>query len=617
MTTKFEQIIGNTRIFKMILDEVMHDWPGSYDIMPAENTEDRQIKDHEKFAEFCQKVRSTDDGLRRCMKCDLDFSKAAGKQGKPMHYLCHAGLMDIAVPIIVEGELIATIFCGQHRTKDKNIEEKALQRTQKTEVELGYKRGELLNLRKKTPALSYDVVQGVQEKLLEVATYVSSLGSSKLDAEKAKKDLAYRLFETEAIQKILLELSGTLYDVKAFWEKLDSVLDKICEIVGASFALFATCEQDINNESVIGKIKASSEIPRRIGGLEFLSCNPSVSNALTDMQPVVINVNVEQAFVDYLDKLKSQHLEDDKIDRIAIIPLRLDPENLGALILFISKTHDVNKSLELKDELALLTQTATQIGVVYGKCVLYEKQKELTEIRSEWLENVSHQIVAPINGILGQAENLSRYYKTWQKNAPHKIDNTVVTLAELADWANRMARNFAWVANAKNHPLTLNLRLEDDLPGRLIGYARNVQGAAKARGVYRVHVDSESVKELNNRVAIDNKIFKQAVTNLLDNAVKYSNFKTEVLLDSNISKTHGYINITNFGIPLTKDEVERIFERYYRTDVAKERYVIGSGIGLEIAREIMRLHGGDLIAKPSIQTVAGWKTTFVISLPLK
>lgn len=617
MITKFEQIIGNTRIFKMILDEVMHDWSGSYDIMPVENTEDRQIKDHKKFAEFCQKVRSTDDGLRRCMTCDLEFSKAAGKQGKPMHYLCHAGLMDIAVPIIVEGELIATIFCGQHRTKDKNIEEKALKRTQKTEVELGYKRGELLSLRKKTPALSYDVVQDVQEKLLEVATYVSSLGSSKLDAEKAKKDLAYRLFETEAIQKILLELSGTLYDVKDFWEKLDSVLDKICEIVGASFALFATCEQDISHGSVVGKIKASSEIPRRIGSLGFLSCNPSISNAITDMRPVVIDLNVEQAFVDYLDKIELQHLEDGNIDRVAIIPLRLDPENLGAMILFISKTYDVNKSLELQDELALLAQTATQIGVVYGKCVLYEKQKELTEIRSEWLENVSHQIVAPINGILGQAENLSRYYKTWQKNAPHKIDNTVVTLAELADWANRMARNFAWVANAKNHPLVLNLRLENDLPGRLIGYARNVQGAAKARGIYRVHVDSESVKELNNRVAIDNKIFKQAVTNLLDNAVKYSNFKTEVLLDSNITKTHGYINITNFGIPLTKDEVEKIFDRYYRTDVAKERYVIGSGIGLEIAREIMHLHGGDLIAKPSIQTAAGWKTTFVISLPLR
>jgi two-component system sensor histidine kinase SenX3 len=130
-------------------------------------------------------------------------------------------------------------------------------------------------------------------------------------------------------------------------------------------------------------------------------------------------------------------------------------------------------------------------------------------------------------------------------------------------------------------------------------------------------VDSESVKILNSRIAIDNKMFKQAVTNLLDNAVKYSNYKTDVLIDSNLSAAYGYINITNFGIPLTPSDVEKIFERYYRTEAAKERYVIGSGIGLEIAREILRLHGGDLVAKPSIHTAAGWKTTFVISLPLK
>jgi signal transduction histidine kinase/ligand-binding sensor protein len=617
MSTKFEQIIDNPTIFKIILDEFFHDWPGSYDVMPVENHDERFFKNHEKFAEFCQKVRSKEEGNKRCMGCDIEFSRQAKKQGKPKYYMCHAGLMDIAVPIIVGDELIATIFCGQSRPWDERLEEKALALSSKTEKELGLKDGELLELRAKAPIISLAQIEDLKSRLWEVATYVSRLGSSKLEAEKARRDLAYRLFETEAIQEILLELSGALYDVETFWKKLENALDKICQIVGASFGLFATCEKSVDKEGVVGKIKSSSAIPRSIGNLVYLSCSPRISQTIAEMQPSIIDVNEEHVFFDFLDKFKLQYPENNPIDKIAIIPVRLDPENLGAVILFLSKKQDVSKSLDLRDELSLLSQTATQIATVYGNCVLYERQKELANIQSEWLENVSHQIIAPINGILGQAENLSRYYKTWQKNAPHKIDNTVITLTELADWANRMARNFAWVASATSHPLALNLRLEDDLLGKLIGYARNVQGAAKARGIYKVHVDIDSVKALNNRVVIDSKMFKQAITNLLDNAVKYSNFKTEVSIESSMSKTHGYIYITNFGIPLTVNDVDKIFDRYYRTEVAKERYVIGSGIGLEIAREIMRMHGGDLIAKPSMQTAAGWKTTFVVSLPLK
>jgi signal transduction histidine kinase len=131
------------------------------------------------------------------------------------------------------------------------------------------------------------------------------------------------------------------------------------------------------------------------------------------------------------------------------------------MVFFVPDAKDILHGLEIKEELSLLTQAGTHIATAYGNCLIYQKQKELAEIRTEWLENVSHQIIAPINGILGQTENFSRYYKTWQKNAPHRIDNTLITLAELADWANRMARNFAWVANAKNHPIALNLRLEE------------------------------------------------------------------------------------------------------------------------------------------------------------
>lgn len=611
--TKFEQIIGNPRIFKMILDEVMHDWPGSYDIMPVESPQDREIKDYEKFAEFCQKVRSNEEGLRRCMQCDLDFSKAAGKSGKPMHYLCHAGLMDIAVPIVVEGELIATIFCGQHRNKDADAEKKAVIKTKRTETELGFKQGELLKLRGRTPALPYNTVKDFQEKLLEVATYVSGLGSSKLEAERAKKELSARLRETDAIQNILLDLSEILDDFDIFWRKLDVVLEKICEIIGADFGIFVTCRTSSSVDEESGFVQSIANLPTSFIG-RILTCNPVISNALEEMNAIIDDASHFRYSEGLMGELKN-FVADPAKSIIAIVPIRLEPEKEGVMLFWLSESRDTNVSLNIKDEINLLTQAGTHIATAYGNCLLYQKQKELAEVQSDWLEDVSHQILAPITGIMGQAENLSESFRTWQKTSPQRIENTLQNLVELSNWATRMARNFAWVAKGQNH-FSMNMMLEEDVPGRLIGYARNVQGLARTCEVYSVHVESESVKRLNGKIIIDNKLFKQAVTNLLDNAIKYADSGTNVIISAGISSKFGLIKITNYGIPILESEIEKIFSRYYRTEVAKNKYSVGSGIGLGIAREIMRFHSGDLNVSPSTKTENGWKTTFVISLPL-
>jgi len=614
MTTKFEEIIENPMIFKKILDEVLHDWSGSYDIMPVEDPHDREIKSHEKFAKFCQKVRSSENGLRRCVKCDLDYSKKAGETGKPAYYLCHAGLMDLAVPIIVDGELIATIFCGQHRSTDKKIEKNGLERTKKTERELGIKNDELLKLREETPALSIDKITDIQEKLSEVATYVSNLGSRKLEAEKAKRALSLRLREAATIQEILLELSEVQDNVKAFWEKLSTVLKKICKTIGAEHGMFLTCKQTVLNSNKEGVVQAIANLSDDLLG-ESLQCNPLISKALANMQPIVEEIDNEY-FSGFLFEKLRKITADNGGRKIAIVPIKLEPNHDGVMIFVLTNSRDMASGIEIEEEIGLLTQAGLHIATAFGNCLLYQKQKELANVQTDWLEDVSHQILAPITGILGQTENLARSYNSWQKNNPLRIENTLVNLVELSDWATRMTKNFAWVAKSTTHKREINLRLEEDVAGKLIGYARNVQGLARTRGVKTVHVDIDTVKYLNRKVLIDKNLFKQAIANLLDNAVKYASPRTEVVISSSFTPRQGTINIINYGIPILEAEAEIIFDRYYRTDAAKKKYSVGSGIGLGIAREILRLHGGDLSVIPSIQTVVGWRTVFVATLPL-
>jgi ligand-binding sensor protein len=544
MSTKFEEIIDNPRIFKIILDEFFRGWPGSYDVMPVEDHEERFFKSHEKFAEFCRKVRTKAEGNERCMGCDVKYSQRAKEQKKPKYYMCHAGLMDIAVPIIIGDQLIATIFCGQSRPSDEKLDEIGIDLSLKTERELGFKEGELLELRAQTPVISEEQVEDLKSRLWEVATYVSKLGSSKLEAERAKRDLSNRLRETDAIQKILLELTEVLDDIDVFWSKLDIVLKKICEIIGADFGLFATCQTASSLRDRKGLVQSVANLPSDLVG-RYLSCNPTIATALDEMRAIVNDLSETQFSGELIGEITG-HLLNSQACKVAIVPIKLEPEHEGIMLFFLSSAKDTDKGLMIDDEMNLLTQAGTHIATAYGNCVLYQKQKELAEIQSDWLEDVSHQILAPLTGILGQTENLSRSFKLWQNTNPQRIDNTLTNLVELSDWATRMARNFAWVAKGANHPREINMRLEDDVPGKLIGYARNVQGLAKSQGIFRVHVDIDSVKNLNNRIVIDNKLFKQALTNLLDNSVKYAHPKTEVLITARVKESKAYNNIISF-----------------------------------------------------------------------
>jgi ligand-binding sensor protein len=108
--TRFEEIIGNTRMFEIVLDNFFKGWPGSHDVMPAEDTDLRLFRKYENFADFCKMVRSTEVGKRSCMQCDAEHASESAQRREPMSYICHAGLLDIAVQIIVDGKLLATIF---------------------------------------------------------------------------------------------------------------------------------------------------------------------------------------------------------------------------------------------------------------------------------------------------------------------------------------------------------------------------------------------------------------------------------------------------------------------------------------------------------------------------
>jgi len=102
-----------------------------------------------------------------------------------------------------------------------------------------------------------------------------------------------------------------------------------------------------------------------------------------------------------------------------------------------------------------------------------------------------------------------------------------------------------------------------------------------------------------------------AISNLLTNAVKYSPAGTSVKLALERDGGCAQIHVSDSGSGMTAQESRRIFDRFYRTESARHSEAPGFGLGLAIAREIARHHGGDL----DLKTKQGVGSRFTISLP--
>jgi len=128
------------------------------------------------------------------------------------------------------------------------------------------------------------------------------------------------------------------------------------------------------------------------------------------------------------------------------------------------------------------------------------------------------------------------------------------------------------------------------------------------------NIEIETDLQENVEIAGDRKHLSRAVFNLVDNAIKYTpeNGKIRIAAKLSESKERIEIIVEDNGIGIQLEDMERIFDRFYRVDKARSQ-TRGTGLGLSIAKEIVKAHGGDI----SVKSSPGKGSTFKVSLPSK
>lgn len=139
----------------------------------------------------------------------------------------------------------------------------------------------------------------------------------------------------------------------------------------------------------------------------------------------------------------------------------------------------------------------------------------------------------------------------------------------------------------------------------LRGAAEDVQMLAPDRKI-RIEAPAEVT------VTGDTDLLNQIIDNLVSNAVKFGDKDGTVAFGLGIRERQAVITVANTGTPIPAADQARLFDRFFRGDPARSREIEGSGLGLNLAREIARAHGGDLVLKGSDRRA----TTFELTLPL-
>lgn len=228
---------------------------------------------------------------------------------------------------------------------------------------------------------------------------------------------------------------------------------------------------------------------------------------------------------------------------------------------------------------------------------------ELDKLRSAVLSNVSHELRTPLTGILGSAQNLrdglAGGLTTAQREYVGMIEKDsgrlIRVVNELLEWGRLQAGHI----ELHRTPVALQQMLAE--------VAVLLRPVADRKGVRLSMPDGGS----KVRVLADADKLKQMVINLVDNAVKFSPSESCVDVRVEVNRQAVNILVEDQGPGVPPEDLPHLFERYYRGQGAQA--AAGSGLGLAIAKNLARLHGGDI----TLQSGAARGSVFVLSLPME
>jgi signal transduction histidine kinase len=253
------------------------------------------------------------------------------------------------------------------------------------------------------------------------------------------------------------------------------------------------------------------------------------------------------------------------------------------------------------DYLHVDTYTETMdISEAFNK--MLGRMKVLDDSRQEFVSNVSHELKTPLTSMKVLADSL-----LMQENVPVELYQEFMTdITEEIERENKIINDLLSLVKMDKKASDLNIKAENinELVERILKRLRPIAAEQNVEVIF------ESFRPITAEV--DEVKFTLAITNLVENAIKYNREEGSVQVSLNADHKYFYVKVSDTGIGIPQEDLDHIFERFYRVDKSHSREIGGTGLGLAIARNAVIMHRGAV----KVHSEEGVGTTFTVRIPL-
>jgi two-component system sensor histidine kinase KdpD len=279
----------------------------------------------------------------------------------------------------------------------------------------------------------------------------------------------------------------------------------------------------------------------------------------------------------------------------AYVPLKVGVKSIGVMVL-------VSRRLERTtlEAIAGLVALALERARFLQEVSRTEALRQSDELKSALLASVSHDLRTPLTSIRAAVDNLLQSDIEWDKAALHEFH---VIISEEVSRLMRLVQNLLEMARIEAGELRLSMEWVS-----MRELFNSVLDRVDARRDHRVSVKACDADTL---VKIDSRLIAEALTNIVENAAKYSPDGSEILLEATVRPGELTILVKDQGPGIAPDEIDHVFEKFFRS--RHQQRSAGTGMGLAIARGIVEAHGG----KIWVESAAGIGAAFTFTLPVE
>lgn len=216
---------------------------------------------------------------------------------------------------------------------------------------------------------------------------------------------------------------------------------------------------------------------------------------------------------------------------------------------------------------------------------------------------MSHELKTPIATVKSYVETLL----DGAQYDPADLDRFLKIVLKQNDRLAAIVDDLLTLSRLQSAPASQQLALnQQDACGLLQTSSDICQARADAKSI---QIEQKCKAPIN--IMADESLMTQAVVNLLDNAIKYSNENTIITLSVVLEEDQVRLSVCDQGPGIAEEHIPRLFERFYRVDKSRSRRIGGTGLGLAIVKHIANTHGGQV----EVANRGGAGSCFTISLP--